>query len=78
MSSLNIDTTDSFSTLDSTEEQETGLAPEPSEPNQITDPFDPEQIKIRTVHVLIEQLVTRIKYKEEGFTRATQLITIAT
>ena len=68
MSSLNIDTTDSFSTPESTEEQETGLAPEPSEPNQITDPFDPEQIKIRTVHVLIEQLVTRIKYKEIDLT----------
>ena len=64
MSSLNVDTTDSFSTPESTEDQETGLAPEPNEPNQITDPFDPEQIKIRTVPVLIEQLVTRIRYKE--------------
>ena len=68
MSSPNIDTTDSFSTPESTEDQETGLEPEPSEPNQITDPFDPEQIKIRTVYVLIEQLVTRIKYKEIDLT----------
>ena len=68
MSSSNIDTTDSFSTPESTEDQETGLEPEPSEPNQITDPFDPEQIKFRTVYVLIEQLVTRIKYKEIDLT----------
>ena len=49
MSSLNIDTTDSLSTPESTEDQETGLELELSELDQITDPFDPEQIKIRTV-----------------------------
>ena len=68
MSSLNIDTTDSLSTPESTEDQETGLELELSEPDQITDPFDPEQIKIRTVPVLIEQLVTRIQYKEIDLT----------
>ena len=68
MSSLNIDTTDSLSTPESTEDQETGLELELSELDQITDPFDPEQIKIRTVSVLIEQLVTRIQYKEIDLT----------
>ena len=75
MSSLDIDTTDSLYTSESTDDQEeeavdpeTGLANEPSDSNQITDPFDPEQIKIRTATVLIEQLVTRIKYKEIDLT----------
>ena len=31
---------------------------------KITDPFDPEQIKIRTVNIVVEQLVSRIGYDE--------------
>ena len=68
MTSLNVDTTDLLPTPESAEDQETGLEQELSDPNQITDPFDPEQIKVRTVPVLIEQLVTRIKYKEIDLT----------
>ena len=68
MCSLNIDTTASVSIPEPAEDQETGLELELSEPNLIIDPFDPEQIKIRTVPVLIEQLVTRIKYEEIDLT----------
>ena len=68
MSSLKIDDMDSFSTSESAEEQETGLEPESTDLSQIDDPFDPERIKIRTVPVLIEQLVTRIKYGEIDLT----------
>ena len=68
MTSLNVDTTDLLPTPESAEDQETGLEQELIDPNQITDPFDPEQIKVRTVPILIEQLVTRIKYKEIDLT----------
>ncbi len=73
MSSLEIDTTDSFHTSEITDDSEvfdpeTGLEKEPNDSNQITDPFDPEQIKIRTATVLIEHLVTRIKYEEIDLT----------
>ena len=41
-------------------DQETGLEVEHDESfGSITDPFDPEQINIRTVHLLIDQLVSR-------------------
>ena len=68
MSALKIDDIDSSSTPESAEDQETGLEPESSDLSQIDDPFDPERIKIRTVPVLIEQLVTRIKYGEIDLT----------
>lgn len=44
------------------EELESGL--EDEEQEDITEPFDPEQIKIRTVPVLVDQVVTRIGYQE--------------
>ena len=31
---------------------------------RITHPFDPEKIKIRTVNIVVEQLVSRIRYEE--------------
>ena len=68
MSSLKIDDANSTSMPESMEVQETGLETELTEPNHITDPFDPEQIKVRTVPILIEQLVTRIKFKEIDLT----------
>lgn len=46
----------------SDEELESGL--EDEEQDDITEPFDPEQIKIRTVPVLVDQVVTRIAHKE--------------
>ena len=45
-------------------ELETGLEIEKEEEDQITDPFDPEQIHIRTIPILISQLVSRIKHEE--------------
>lgn len=68
MSSLKIDDIDSPTVHDPAVDQETGLEPEPSDLSQIDDPFDPEQIRIRTVPILIEQLVTRIKYGEIDLT----------
>lgn len=68
MSSTNIDNTSPTFASESTEEQETGLESELTDQNLITDPFDPEQIKVRTVPILIEQLVTRIKYGEIDLT----------
>ena len=50
-------------------DQDSGLQPEQDDqPGNITDPFDPEQIKVRTVTILIEQLVSRIKYNEIDLT----------
>ena len=50
-------------------EPDTGLEAEPSDQSgHITDPFDPEQIKIRTVAVLIEQLISRIDHREIDLT----------
>ena len=49
----------------STQEDESGLEVEKEDPQEkITDPFDPEQIKIRTTPLLVEQLISRINYKE--------------
>ena len=45
-------------------DQETGLEIETEEEDQITDPFDPGQIRIRTIPILISQLVSRIGYEE--------------
>ena len=47
------------------DEEESGLEIEREDPKEkITDPFNPEQIKIRTVQILVEQLISRIKHKE--------------
>ena len=52
-------------TLSSGNDRTTGLETELMDPHeQITDPFNPEQIKIRTVNIVVEQLVSRIKYRE--------------
>ena len=48
---------------------ESGLEIEQEDPQgKITEPFNPEQIKINTRTLLIEQLVSRIKYKEIDLT----------
>ena len=47
------------------EEDESGLEIEREDPEEkITHPFNPEQIKINTRHILVEQLVSRIKHSE--------------
>ena len=49
----------------SNDEDESGLEIEQEDPQEkITEPFDPEQIKIRTSPLLVEQLISRIKHKE--------------
>lgn len=46
-------------------EDESGLEIEREDPEEkITHPFNPEQIKINTRHILVEQLVSRIKHSE--------------
>lgn len=44
------------------DEWESGL--EDEEQEDITEPFDPEKINIRTVTILVDQVVTRIGYRE--------------
>ena len=47
------------------EADESGLEIERDDPTKkITHPFNPEQIKINTRHFLVQQLVSRIRYKE--------------
>ena len=49
----------------SNDEDESGFEIEREDPQEkITEPFDPEQIKIRTSPLLVEQLISRIKHKE--------------
>ncbi len=44
---------------------ESGLEIEHEDPQErITEPFDPEEIKIRTFNIVIEQLISRIKHQE--------------
>ena len=45
---------------------ETGLEPEIDDPQQSAteQPFDPSLIKVRTISIVVEQVVTRIKYDE--------------
>ena len=64
MSSLDVMTGPSL-----TADADTGLEVEQDDPLvDITDPFDPEQIKIRTTPILIEQLVSRIRHGEIDLT----------
>lgn len=50
---------------DDTDRDEDGIEIEKSERNgKITDPYDPELIRIRPVNIVVEQLVSRIKYDE--------------
>ena len=47
------------------EADESGLEKEREDPNEeITKPFDPDQIKIRTQHIVVTQLVERIRHDE--------------
>ena len=46
------------------EEEQDGLEIEQEDSGEIKRPFDPEKIKVRTVPVLVEQLVSRIEYQE--------------
>ena len=60
-------TTTAVETISSVDEgdggEDTGLQDELiHSPEDITDPFDPEKVKIRTVNVLVAQLVSRIEH----------------
>ena len=60
-------TVDAKASLNSSEvcPEEDGLEIENTDSGEvITDPFDPEQIKIRTVNIVISQLVSRIEHGE--------------
>ena len=47
------------------EEKEEGIEVELEDPEeQITDPFNPEEIRVRTVHLLVSQLISRIEHGE--------------
>ena len=47
------------------DEEEICVEEEREDPKEkITNPFNPEQIKIRTTHIVVEQLISRIKHKE--------------
>ena len=50
------------------DEEQDGLEIEPEDSGEIKRPFDPEKIKVRTVPVLVEQLVSRIEYQEIDLT----------
>lgn len=47
------------------DEEESGVEEEQEDPQErITTPFNPEQIKIRTAHIVVEQLISRIEHEE--------------
>ena len=51
--------------MNSGDDGDRGLAVEDENPQErISHPFDPEQTKIRTVHVLLDQLIDRVRYGE--------------
>ena len=59
------DVVDTKPAVDSeTAQDKDGLEIEQEDTGEIKRPFDPEKIKVRTVPVLVEQLVSRIGYKE--------------
>ena len=69
MPSPDITTTGSPYTTDVNTDEESGLEVEQDDQaDNITNPFDPEKIKVRTVNIVIDQLVTRIKHKEIDLT----------
>ena len=45
-------------------EPDSGLEPEKEESGAIKRPFDPEKIKVRTMNVVVDQIVSRIDHKE--------------
>ena len=50
------------------DKEEDGLAIEQEDSGEIKRPFDPEKIKVRTVPLLVEQLVSRIQHQEIDLT----------
>ena len=47
------------------DEEKSGVEKEREDPQErITTPFNPEQIKIRTAHIVVEQLISRIEHEE--------------
>ena len=46
------------------DDQDSGLEREQEEPNEITRPFDPGKIKIRTMNIVVDQIVKRIEHNE--------------
>ena len=46
------------------DDQDSGLEREQEEPNEIIRPFDPEKIKIRTMNIVVDQIVSRIEHNE--------------
>lgn len=46
------------------DEQDSGLEAEREDSAEIKSPFDPEKIKVRTVNVVVDQLVSRIEHGE--------------
>ncbi len=57
--------TDNFHEINQTDVRE-GVEVENDEPNdiEIKRPFNPEKIKVRTVNIVVDQIVTRIQYEE--------------
>ena len=45
-------------------EPDSGLEPEQEESGAIKRPFDPEKIKVRTINVVVDQIVSRIEHDE--------------
>ena len=45
-------------------DQDSGLEQEQEDSSEIRQPFDPEKIKIRTVNIVVDQIVSRIKHDE--------------
>ena len=62
---MTIETLDTMTTInDDDNEDKTGLQIEQIDsPDDITDPFDPEEVKIRTVNIVVAQLVSRIEHR---------------
>lgn len=59
-----VDTPRPSSIVNEAHEWEDGLEREPEDPNEITRPFDPEKIRVRTVAILVDQVVSRIAHDE--------------
>lgn len=59
-----VDTHRPSSIANDAHESEDGLERESEDPNEITRPFDPEKIRVRTVPILVDQIVSRIAHRE--------------
>ena len=62
---MRVSETDNFHEINQTDVRE-GVEVENDEPNdiEIKRPFNPEKIKVRTVNIVVDQIVTRIQYEE--------------